>query len=462
MRCETWKSRRIADMLEPEVVATVEPVHAEPVKREERVASVDVLRGFSLLGILLLNINSFGLPFSAYMNPTVAGGAEGWNLTTWLVAMTFWDGKMRCIFSMLFGTSAILLLDRAERRGVGIEAADIYYRRTMWLILIGMLHAYLIWYGDILYPYGVVGLLLFPLRRASAKALIIAGAAIIVIHSAQNVGAGFAMKEMGEKAAIAQKAEAEGKKLSKEDAGTLKEWKTVEQMFAPPKEEVAEEIKAHRGGWVSNLVKRAGTAATFEFTMFFQFMFLDVLGMLVLGMGLAKAGVFDASRSNGFYGGMAAIGFALGVPLNYWAASGWAKAGFDIPGFFTYLGATADPGRFLVAAGYIGVIMLTVKAGALRFVTSRLEAVGRMALSNYLLTSILMTFVFDGWGLGYFAKLERWQLLGVVVGMWTVNLVVSPLWLKRYRFGPAEWAWRSLTYWKRQPMRISEVSPIAS
>ena len=131
--------------------------HIEPVRQAERIASVDALRGFSLLGILLLNIASFGLPFAAYMNPTVHGGSTGPDLNVWLIATTFFDGKFRCIFSMLFGAGAIILLDRAERRGAGIEAADIYYRRTMWLIVFGLLHAHLIWSGDILYGYGVVG-----------------------------------------------------------------------------------------------------------------------------------------------------------------------------------------------------------------------------------------------------------------------------------------------------------------
>ena len=153
-----------------------------------RIDSIDALRGFSLLGILLLNIVSFGLPFAAYMNPSVAGGVEGLNLATWLTAMTLWDGKMRCIFSMLFGASAWLLVSRAEQRGDGIQAADVYYRRTMWLIVIGLLHAHLIWAGDILYGYGVIGLLLFPLRNLKPKTLIITGLVLIALHSLQGIG----------------------------------------------------------------------------------------------------------------------------------------------------------------------------------------------------------------------------------------------------------------------------------
>lgn len=427
-----------------------------PASTAERIESVDVLRGFSLLGILLLNIVSFGLPFAAYMNPSVAGGDSGANHGVWLVAATLWEGKMRAIFSMLFGTSTLLLLERAERRGAGIEAADIYYRRILWLILFGLLHAHLIWSGDILYSYGVVGLLLFPLRKLSAKALIIAGAAIILVHSAQGIGAGFGIGEMETKAKQATAAAAKGEKLTAEQKKAQTEWDGIRGMFSPSAEEVQEQIKTHQSGWVANLGLRSGEAALFEFTMFFQFMFLDVLGMLVLGMGLHKAGVFDASRSTRFYLLLIAAGLGIGVPLNYWAASQWAASGYAIPAFFTYLASTADIGRFLVAGAYIGVIMLMVKAGAFGWITRPLQAVGRTALSNYLLTSILCTFFFNGYGLGMFGKLERAQLYWVVLGMWVINLTLSPLWLRYYRFGPAEWLWRSLTYWKRQPMRRQE------
>lgn len=426
--------------------------HIQPVTQTERIDSIDTLRGFSLLGILLLNIASFGLPFAAYMNPTVAGGADGPNLTIWLTAMTLWDGKFRCIFSMLFGAGAFILLDRAERRGAGIEAADIYYRRTLWLILIGLLHAHLIWYGDILYPYGVCGLLLFPLRKLSAKALILTAAVIISVHSLQGVGAGFGIAELRNAAVAAEKAP----NPTPEQQKSIQEWKQLTGMFAPEKADVEKEIQAHRSGWVDNLVHRSALAAMMQFTMFFQFMFLDVLGMLILGMGLAKARVFDASRSVSFYAKMTVAGFALGVPLHYWAASQWAASGFDVPAYFTYIGSTGDPGRLAVALGYTGLLMLACKAG-LTFLTRPLAAVGRTALSNYLLTSILCTLFFNGYGGGYFAKLERHQLYYVVLAMWAINLIASPIWLRHFLYGPAEWAWRSLTYWEKQPMRRAAI-----
>jgi uncharacterized protein len=361
---------------------------------------------------------------------------------------------MRCIFSMLFGASAVIFIDRLERRGAGISAADLYYRRTMWLILIGMLHAYFIWAGDILYAYGVVGLLLFPLRRLSARALIIAASVIIVIHSVMGVGGGFAMTEMKETAERAEQAQS----TTPEDLQARAQWAQLLQMFDPPADTVQQEIATHRGGWVGNLVLRAREAALLEFTLFFQFMLLDVLGMLVMGMGLMKAGVFDASRSNGFYAALAVAGFAIGVPLNYWAASQWVASGFQLPVYFTYVGSTADIGRFSVALGYTGLIMLACRAGV-RFLVAPLAAVGRLALSNYLMTSIVCTVLFNGYGFGLFGSLSRAQLLYVVVAVWAVNLVWSPIWLRHYMYGPAEWAWRSLTYWRRQPMRRVAPAP---
>lgn len=423
-----------------------------PVLAEERIELIDVLRGFSLLGILLLNIVSFALPAGAYMNPQIYGGSTGPNYTYWLTHMVLFDGKMRAIFSMLFGAGAIILTSRAERRGAGVEAADIYYRRTMWLIVIGLLHAYLIWYGDILYSYGLVGLLLFPFRKASARALVFFSAVLITVHSLQGVGGMFAIREMKQNAEKAAQAEKAGRKPTDDEKAAAKEWASLQEFFAPSKESVDKEIKAHLGGWLSALKHRAPVSAQFQTSMFFQFIFLDVFGMLILGMGLAKAGVFDAALSNRAYTAMIVVGLGAGLPLNYWAASKWAASGWAIPEYLGFVASTADTGRFLVAGAYIGAVMLLCKAGLFAWLRYLLASVGRMALTNYLLTSIVCTFVFDGWGLGLFARYERHQLIWFVLGMWAINLTLSPLWLRYFRFGPAEWGWRSLTYWQRQPV----------
>src|SRR5215475_8930079 len=148
-----------------------------PVAQSERITSLDTLRGFALLGILLMNIVAMSMYGAAYDDPTVTGGSTGANLWVWAVLHVLAEGKMRCLFSMVFGAGVVLLTSRIERNGA--SAADIYYRRTLWLMLFGVVHAYLLWVGDILYPYALCALALYPFRKMSAKALLWIGGIIL-------------------------------------------------------------------------------------------------------------------------------------------------------------------------------------------------------------------------------------------------------------------------------------------
>jgi uncharacterized protein len=156
------------------------PAAFAPVTNRERIVSIDTLRGVALLGILLINVVVFGLPESAFSVPTIAGGHTGLNLAFWYANQIFFEDKMRALFSMLFGAGVVLLTQRAEERG-GHKERGIYYRRTLWLAVFGLLHAYFIWIGDILYIYGVVGLVLFPLRKLRPAKLLAAGALLLMI-----------------------------------------------------------------------------------------------------------------------------------------------------------------------------------------------------------------------------------------------------------------------------------------
>jgi uncharacterized protein len=164
-----------------------------------------------------------------------------------------------------------------------------------------------------------------------------------------------------------------------------------------------------------------------------------------------KLGVISAARSAKLYAALVAVGFAVGLPLHTFATWWTYHRGFD-PIDIAWLSATYDPGRLAVALAYIGVVMLVVRAGLFRMLTASLAAVGRMALTNYLATTLVCTTIFNGYGFGLFGSLQRYQLYFVVLGIWAVQLVISPIWLRYFLFGPAEWAWRSLTYWKAQPL----------
>ncbi|MGB5384109.1 MAG: DUF418 domain-containing protein, partial [Lutimonas sp.] len=154
----------------------------QPIKSSSRINSLDVIRGIALLGILLMNINGMGLPFS-YSDPTISGGgATGLNLQVWIVNNMLFEGTMRGLFTFLFGAGAILLTSRLEKNGAGITTADIYYRRILWLLLFGIINVYiLLWHGDILYPYAIFGLMLFPFRNAKVKTLFLVGGLLILI-----------------------------------------------------------------------------------------------------------------------------------------------------------------------------------------------------------------------------------------------------------------------------------------
>jgi uncharacterized protein len=228
-----------------------------PVTAGDRIGAVDVLRGFALLGILLMNILAFALPQAAYFNPRVAGGYTGPNLWAWVLQYVLFDGRMRGIFSMVFGAGALLLITRAEERGRGAEIADIYYRRTLWLLLFGAVHAYLVWWGDILYPYALMGLLLYPLRKLSPKALLIVAGVQILLLTGAGIGEGFRVRKMRDDAARADQAAAQGEKLTEEQTEAQKEWKEKLTELLPPPEEVKKEIADYTGGWVSALKRRA-------------------------------------------------------------------------------------------------------------------------------------------------------------------------------------------------------------
>jgi len=438
----------------PVHVQASQPPAVAPVARAERISSVDMLRGFSLLGILLMNIVSFGLPGAAYMDPTVAGGFTGANRAVWLVNQVLFEGKMRTIFSMLFGAGVVILTSRAEARGGEGGIADVYYRRTLWLIVFGLLHAYFLWVGDILYMYGLVGLMLYPFRRLSGKAVLVAGLATLAVLAPKYYFEGKEIASLRVKGEEAEAAAVAGKILTEEQQEARKAWAEKKKELKPGPSELAKEINDHRAGYLTLFKRRAKQVIGWQTVFFYRFSFFDVAGMMLVGMGLMKLGVFSAACSFRFYVAMAALGYSIGAPLNWHVGMRNLAAGFDPAGLWMNFSAY-DLGRLSVALGHIGVVMLVAKAGVFRWLTSRLAAVGQMALSNYLAHSLICTTIFYGHGFGLFGRLERFELLYVVVPIWVVQLLLSPIWLRYFRFGPMEWAWRSMTYGERQPMRLA-------
>jgi uncharacterized protein len=185
---------------------------------------------------------------------------------------------------------------------------------------------------------------------------------------------------------------------------------------------------------------------------FYDWKMWDVLGMMLIGMALLKLGFFTGDLPMRAYLITAALGYAVALPVNWWSTSAFMAGGLSGSGVWL-LDLRNQPGRLVMALSHASVIVACVKAGLFRPITRRLAAVGQMALTNYLMQTIICNILFSGVGFGLFGRLDRLQLLGVVVAIWIAQLLISPIWLARFRFGPMEWLWRSLTYVKRQPMR---------
>lgn len=423
-----------------------------PVSRQERISSIDVLRGVAVLGILLMNIVAMGLPHWAYDDPTVAGNYAPIDYWTWAVNAVLFEGKMRTIFSMLFGAGVILITSRLEERAGRDTPADIHFRRNMWMVLLGAIHGYLLlWPGDILYTYGIAGMALFVFRRVRPKRLAILGAIVLALQAPKMFGFGMQMTEAREGLARIEADKTAGKTLSAEDQAKEKEWRNFLGEQRPTAEQKKKEIDDRHKGYLANIGSIAPIVYMFHTDLLYIITFWDAVGAMLIGMALYKWGVFSAARSYKFYALMALIAYGYGLPAGTFVVWDWTRHNFELGTRWIVL---YDTTRVAVALGHVAVVMMICKSGALGFVARPLAAVGQMALTNYIMTSVIVGIVFYGYGFGLFGQLARHQLYYVVAGVWALELIVSTIWLQFFQFGPIEWLWRSLTYNKRQPMRI--------
>ncbi len=424
---------------------------AGPVGGRERFVSLDLLRGVAILGILVMNIYAFAMPFVAYMNPLRMGGTESWNIGTWIFTHILFDQKFISIFAMMFGAGIVLMSGRAESGGN--KPAGFYYRRQLWLVVIGAIHAYLIWYGDVLFMYALIGMLAYLFRKRTPRTLIIVACCLLPFTLLFNYGNVYQTNKMMGMVADVETLVEQGEDLDDEQRQLLEDWVDMRAFMMPTDEDVAHDVEVHRGDYAGILEYRAPIVAMMHLFFVFGYGLFRVGGLMLLGMAMMKLGVFTAQRSIGFYKRLMLSGYLLGLPLTVFSAIDLHAHDFD-PLYAMSNGSLANYfGSILVALGHIGLVMLIAKSGILAGLMSRFAAVGRMALTNYLMHSVVLTTVFYGYGLGLYGSVPRlWQMafVAAVIGF---QLWFSAWWLERYRFGPVEWLWRTVTYWRPQPMR---------
>ena len=414
---------------------------AAPVSQGERIRSLDVLRGFALLGILAPNIQAFSMIMTAYMNPTSYGDLTGVNLGVFIWTRLFFEQKFMTIFSMLFGAGILLMTSRAEKKGK--TAWKLHYRRMGWLLVIGFIHANLLWFGDILFTYALCGMVVFWLRKLRVPWLLAIGGGMVLIGALLAVGIGTAIQYMPE---------AEHAKM-------------VDENWQPSPEKVEEQLATFRGGLPGQIAARFKVWIMMAPMMFPLFGLWRCGGLMLIGMALFKMSFLTGERSQKTYLRMAIFGLVVGLPIQAFAI--WQHFAHEWQmDYSMFLGMQYNywvaP---LFSLAYISLIMLLCKSDALPWLKRSLAAVGQMALTNYLAHSIICTTIFYGHGLGMFGKLERIEQLGVVISVWVLQMILSPIWLKYFRFGPFEWIWRSLSYWELQPMvreRQPETEPVGS
>ena len=429
-----------------------------PVIKSARVQSLVVLRGLSLLGILMMNITAFGLLWQAYDNPMADGGSGGMNLTVYQIISVGFEGTMRGIFSLLFGAGIVLLTERMENAGAGIMAAEIHFRRMMWMMLFGIIHwSLLLWTGEILFAYSMCGLLLFAPRKLPAKVQIGIGVALLVLAAAMTSLDYGGVVESHDKAVAAQQVQTSGQALSPDQSKAIEEWKKKDTHIWPSAEMATESRAIHHGSYWNAVVKQFPGSFEFQWNAAPFWLIFDAIPFILIGMGLLKYGVLGGGLPVRSYLLMAVIGYGLGIPLGVY------ELGIVLDGQFSTLsfaaaGRTYEISRLAMVIGHLGLALTVIRLGLFQWLQSALAAVGQMALSNYLAQTLICTALFYGFGFDLYGKFERYQLYYVVGAIWAAQLAWSPLWLARFRFGPMEWLWRSLTYWQRQPMRLA--SPV--
>jgi len=400
-----------------------------------RIATLDIVRGIAVMGILAMNIVAFAMPFQAYMNPEAYGLESNADLASWAFSFILIDGKMRGLFSFLFGASTLLVIERAQASGE--SPAKIHYMRMLWLLVFGLLHFYFIWFGDILALYAQTGLILFFFRNLSVVALVRWGIGLVLVQTLLFLAIAGGALYLSRQASL--------------PPDLAETWRSMQEGFVPlTGQALARELALYQGPYSGLVHERLIDHLGKPFTGTPLFL-AETLGYMVLGMAALKSGFFRGEWAMARYRKWALVCLGIAIPVYAALAFLLVRQGFSPANLFLYaIGATTALRPVMVIGIAALIIVLTRRGGGL---VDRIAAAGRAAFTNYLGTSILMTTLFYGYGAGLFGSLSRIELWLPVVAMWALMLLWSKPWLDRFRYGPFEWLWRSLARMRIEPMR---------
>jgi len=431
------------------------PNNAAPVNQSERIVILDSLRGIAILGILLMNIPGFGFPENRTSDPSILN-ETGWNYKAWYFIDWFLTGSQRALFSMLFGAGIILFISRQEKKLTGLMPAEYFFRRQLWLLVFGLINAFvLLWFWDILFGYAVCGMILFVFRRLSPKALLVAaGISLLLMTIRENVDL-YRDKATIAKGELIAKIDTTKTKLNesqKEELGAMQEFKEKSSSEGKIKN-MERELRGIGGNFASLYDVQSEKSLHVEL-YYTYFLIWDLFVFMFLGMAFYKNGILLGNAPAKIYWLLFLGGLGLGLAISYLRLQpliDYKFHQFEITKNMSFQFYEID--RTLRSLGLFGLIMLLYKSGWFKWLFALMRPVGQMAFTNYLMQSLICGLYFYGPGFNMFGKLERYELYYVVASVWIFQIIFSHIWLRYFRFGPFEWLWRSLTYWKKQPMR---------
>lgn len=406
-----------------------------PVQPAERIQIVDVLRGFALFGILLVNMTIFSAPFQSLLFPVPAGTPWYDRVALWLIHF-LGEGKFYALFSMLFGMGMVLQMERIEGRGGHFVA--LYARRLLILLVIGVIHALLIWPGDILIIYALLGFVLLLFRNAKPRTLLIWAGGVIAVPML-FMALSTALLAWGR--SIPEAAQQIEQSMAITEAGYRAEFERAAQVYAT-------------GNFAAITQQRLADYLSMGLSSFFVLGF-NILAMFLVGAAFAKLRLFHHLADHRLlwrrlliWGGIVGMaGNALYATLIMYQV----RYDLSYPLLIATIGHSI--GAPLLMLAYVAAICLLALQPAWWQRLHVLAPLGQMALSNYLLQSIICTTIFYGYGLALFGKVGAAAGIALTIVIYALQIPLSHWWLRRFRYGPAEWLWRSGTYLKRQPLR---------
>ena len=422
----------------------------QPAPTTNRIECLDALRGVAVLGIFIINIIGFSLGTVAFDNPVAVGGGGALNHGLWSFTSVFVNGTMRGLFSLMFGVSVLLFMARAPYPDGEIRTADLYYRRTIWLILFGIIHAWLLLApGDILLIYGVAGLFLFPLRVLQPRSLLIAAALIYGFLLAFSMIDELGEARLAAEAATISEGIRQGADATEEQLAIVEDWEEIHSGRWPSDEEIANDIAARTGSTAEIFASNSSAAAIDLVSL--MLWAADAMLLMLIGMALYKWNIVTGEKPLRFYVRMSLVGYGVGLAYRIWSVTTRWEHDFSpalwVPWVFD------DIGRVAITLGHVGLFMIVWHYASQSKVLKALAATGRMALTNYVGQTVIANLIFSGIGLGLYGTMDRAQVYSIMIVIWIVQILFSVWWLSRHNFGPLEWVWRGLTYWQRPRLR---------